>query len=93
MLFFCFTIVHPLLFPALSTAQEPVETFTLKQTIENAIKVNLELQSYKEETKAAMAVKKAQRANFFPTLSATYQYKLNDEGNKHPTIWNNRSRK
>ncbi len=84
MLFFCFTIVHPLLFPALSTAQEPGETFTLKQTIENAIKVNLELQSYKEETKAAMAVKKTQLANFFPTLSATYQYKRNDEAISTP---------
>ena len=78
-LFLCFTIFYPLFFSAFSAAQEPVETFTLQQTIENSIKANLGLKSSKEETKAAMASKKAQQTNFFPTFSVTYQYDRMDE--------------
>ena len=73
-LFFCFIFIQPILFPVLSKAQEPVEIFTLKQTIESAVKANLGLKSSKEETAAAMAVKKAKRTQFFPTFSASYQY-------------------
>ena len=73
-LFFCFIFIQPILFPVLSKAQEPVEVFTLKQTIESAIKENLGLKSNKEETAAALAVKKAQRTQFFPTFSASYKY-------------------
>jgi len=78
--FFCFTIFYPLFFPAFSTAQEPVEVFTLKQTIESAIKANLSLQVSREEIKAAESAKKAQRTHFFPTFSAKYQYNRKDEG-------------
>lgn len=77
---FCFTIFYLLLFPAFSTAQEPVEVFTLKQTIESAIKANLSLKVSGEEIKAAEAAKKSQRTNFFPTFSAKYQYNRMDEG-------------
>ncbi|MES0445931.1 MAG: TolC family protein [Desulfobacterales bacterium] len=80
-LFFMFVIVLSVVFPAFSVAQEPAEILTLKQTIENAIKANLGLQVSKEEIKATEATKKAQLTNFFPTLSATYQYKRNDEEN------------
>ncbi len=73
-LFLCFIFTQPVLFPVSSKAQEPVEFFTLKQTIESAIKANLGLKSSKEETAAAMAVKKARQTQFFPTLSASYQY-------------------
>jgi len=73
-LFFCFIFIQPILFPVLSKAQELVEVFTLKQTIESAVKANLGLKSSKEETAAALAVKKAQRTQFFPTLSASYEY-------------------
>ena len=73
-LFFCFIFIQPILFPFLSKAQEPVEIFTLKQTIESAVKANLGLKSSKEETAAAMAVKKAKRTQFFPTFSASYGY-------------------
>ena len=73
-LFLCFIFTQPILFPVSSKAQEPVEFFTLKQTIESAIKANLGLKSSKEETAAAMAVKKARQTQFFPTLSASYQY-------------------
>ena len=79
-LFFSFILMQPVLFPVLSKAQEPVEIFTLKQTIENAVKANLGLKSSKEETAAALAVKKAQRTRFFPTFSASYQYDRMDEG-------------
>jgi len=73
-LFFWVTIIQPLVFPAFSAAQEPVEIFTLEQTIDSAIKVNLGLKSSKEETAAAVALKKAQRTRFFPTFSASYKY-------------------
>ena len=80
-LFFMFVIVLSVVFPAFSEAEEPAEILTLKQTIENTIKANLGLQAAGEEIKATEATKKAQRANFFPTLSATYQYKRIDDGN------------
>jgi len=73
-LFLCFIFIQSMLFPVSSKAQEPVEFFTLKQTIESAIKANLGLKSSKEETAAALAVKKARRTQFFPTLSASYGY-------------------
>jgi outer membrane protein len=73
-LFLCFIVIQPMLFPVFSKAQEPVEIFTLKQTIESAIKANLGLKSSKEETAAALAVKKAKRTQFFPTFSASYGY-------------------
>ncbi|UCD33307.1 MAG: TolC family protein [Desulfobacterales bacterium] len=81
--FFYFSILFALcclgIVPAFSFAQEPIEIFSLKQTIEAAIKVNLGLQSSIEETDAALAVKKANRTNFFPSLSASYQYDRLDE--------------
>lgn len=73
-LFLCFIFIQPILFPVFSKAQEPVEIFTLKQTIESALKVNLGLKSSKEGTAAALAVKKAQRTQFFPTFSTSYGY-------------------
>ena len=73
-LFLCFVFIQPILFPVFSKAQEPVEIFSLKQTIESAVKANLRLKSSKEETAAALAVKKARRTQFFPTLSASYEY-------------------
>ncbi len=78
-LFFSFIVFMSVAFPAFSVAQEPTEIFTLKKTIENAIKANIGLQVSREETKATEATKKAQRTNFFPTLSATYGYKLREE--------------
>jgi len=73
-LFLCFIVIQSILFSVSSKAQEPVEIFTLKQTIEVAIKANLGLKSSKEETSAALAVKKAKRTQFFPTFSTSYGY-------------------
>ena len=78
-LFFSFVIVLSVVFPAFSAAEEPVEIFTLKQTIENAIKANIGLQSSREGTRAALFAKKYQRTYFLPTFSATYRYKHNDD--------------
>ncbi len=78
-LFFCFIFIQQILFPVFSKAEEPVEIFTLKQTIESAIKANLGLKSSKEETAAALAVKKARRTQFFPTFSTSYGYNRFDE--------------
>ena len=66
--------------PALSGAREPIDVLTLKQTIDNAIKVNLELKSSQEETAAALALKKSRFTNFLPTFSARYQFDRKDEG-------------
>ena len=77
-LFLCFVFIQPILFPVYSKAQEPVEIFTLKQAIESAIKANLGLKSSKEETAAAIAVKKSRQTQFFPTLSTSYGYNRYD---------------
>ena len=77
-LFLCFIFIQQILFPVFSKAEEPVEIFTLKQTIESALKANLGLKSSKEETAAALAVKKARRTQFFPTLSTSYGYNRYD---------------
>ncbi|MEA3279020.1 MAG: TolC family protein, partial [Thermodesulfobacteriota bacterium] len=76
---FFIMIGHLVVFPCFSEAGEPAEIFTLQQTIEDAIKANMGLKSSQEETKAALSTKKYQRTNFFPTLSATYQYRHNYE--------------
>jgi outer membrane protein len=77
-LFLCFIFIQQILFPVFSKAEEPVEIFTLKQTIESALKANLGLKSSKEETTAALAVKKARRTQFFPTFSTSYKYNRYD---------------
>ena len=77
-LFLCFIFIQQILFPVSSIAQDPVEIFTLKQTIESALKANLGLKSFKEDTAAALAVKKASRTQFFPTFSTSYGYNRYD---------------
>ncbi len=80
LLYIFFIIIGYLaVFPWFSEAGESAEIFTLQQTIEEAIKANIGLKSSQEEVKAALSTKKYQRTNFFPTLSATYQYKHNYE--------------
>jgi outer membrane protein len=79
-LLFCLVVIQSMRFADVSNAQEPVKIFTLKQTIESALKVNLGLKSSKEETAASLAIKKAQRTQFFPTFSTSYKYNRMDEG-------------
>jgi len=54
--------------------------FTLKDTVEAALAANIGIKISQEETKAALAVKKSERTNFYPTLGAAYQYTRVDEG-------------
>jgi len=55
-------------------AQASAEVLNLKQTIEAALKANLGLEISKAEVKAAQATKSARTTEFFPTLSARYNY-------------------
>ena len=64
----------------MALSSSATKIFTIKQTIENAIKVNLGLKLSEEDTKAAMAVKKSRFTNFLPTLSTRYQFERMDEG-------------
>jgi outer membrane protein len=79
-LLFCWFAIQSMLFTDASNAQEPVKVFSLEQTIETALKVNLELKSSKEDTAASRATKKAKRTQFFPTFSTSYKYDRFDEG-------------
>ena len=49
-LFLSMIMGYLLVFPAFSGAQEPPDILTLKQTIDSAIKANLDLKLSKEET-------------------------------------------
>ena len=62
-----------------SASGETQKTFTLLETVEEAIRANLEMQKSRKEIDAARSNKKAQRSNFFPTLNATYQFVRNDQ--------------
>jgi len=64
-----FFILLGILLPVFSQA----ETLTLQQTIDQALQVNIDLQSQQSGTQAAIARKKASRTGFFPTFSASYQ--------------------
>jgi outer membrane protein TolC len=76
----CFTIAQLFILSQFCFAQESSEFLTIEKTIENAIKVNLGLKSFEEDTKAAMSVKKSRFTNFLPTLSTRYQFERMDEG-------------
>ena len=63
-----------LLRPGFVSAEADGETLNLRQTIEAALKANLELQRSKDEIDAATANKDAATTEFFPTLNARYGY-------------------
>ena len=60
-------------------AKETDKTFTLKQSIQEALKTSIALHSDEKGIVAAEAVKKKRTAYFLPTLSAKYQYARNYE--------------
>lgn len=66
--------------------EEPAGSFTLKHSVEMALKANIALKISKEETNAALAAEKKQKTTFLPTFNATYQYKYIDEKPKMGTI-------
>ena len=79
-----FSIIIATIFsnPLFSKAAEAAGQLDLQQTIEAALKANLEIQRSKEEVNAAAATKKARTTEFFPTLSARYGYTKRDK----PTV-------
>jgi outer membrane protein TolC len=73
-LLFTITLGLILFFPLFGFAQEAAGELNLQQTIDAALKANLEFQQSKEEVRAAEATKKARMTEFFPTLNAKYRY-------------------
>ena len=61
------------------SAEAVDRTFNLRQTIEAALKANLELQRSKDEIDAATANKNAAKTEFLPTLSTRYVYIRRDK--------------
>ena len=55
------------------------QSYSLSDTIREALAANLEIKASREATRAALATRKASRTTFFPTFSAAYQYQRNDE--------------
>ncbi len=74
---FCLLVISVLIFSGPAAAAQ--ETLSLVQTVEKALAANLTLKSSQEEIKAADALKSAQRAQFFPALSSSYEYVRHDE--------------
>lgn len=60
-------------------AGEETKTYDLTQTIARAMDVHLRLKLSQDEIQAAEAAKKSQQTNFYPTFSASYQYKRNHD--------------
>jgi len=73
-LLYSITLGYLFLLPDFVTAEAVDGTFNLRQTIEAALKANLELQRSKDEIDAASANKNAATTDFFPTLNARYGY-------------------
>jgi outer membrane protein TolC len=71
-----------LIIPEVFFASDDGESLNLKQTIEEAIRVNLKLEQSRDEVEAAEANKNARRTDFFPTLNARYGYIRRDK----PTV-------
>jgi outer membrane protein len=73
-LLFTITLGLIMFLPLFGFAQEAAGELNLQQTIDAALKANLEFQGSKEEVRAAEATKKARMTEFFPTLNAKYRY-------------------
>lgn len=78
-LIFIIALGYLLLTPGFLCAEAEDGTFSLRQTIESALKANLELQKSKDEIDAATASKNAVTTEFFPTLNARYGYIKRDK--------------
>ena len=63
-----------LLVPMVSGADDPPEVFSLNDAVKMALDANLNLKRSQEEVRAAEANRKASVTQFFPTLSASYDY-------------------
>ena len=68
------TLEFLILLPVFIAAEADDGRFNLSQTIEAALKANLEIQRSKDEVDAATATRSARATEFFPTLNARYGY-------------------
>jgi len=73
------TFIFGLQAPESAFGQQGTDYYTLDRAVQWALSENLSLKSAQEQTKAAMAIKKARRTDFFPTFNLTYQYVRNDD--------------
>ena len=73
------TLGFLILLPVFIAAEADDGRFNLSQTIEAALKANLELQRSKDEVDAATAARSARATEFFPTLNARYGYIKRDQ--------------
>ncbi len=55
------------------------QVFSLKQSVERALEVNLNLKVSRDEIQAAESSKKVARSYFLPAANLSYQYQRNDE--------------
>ena len=76
---FSITVGLIFIWPLFSYAQQAEQRYTLYQTIEAALKANLEFQRSQADVEAAEAIKKGRRTEFFPTLNAKYRYIHRDD--------------
>lgn len=83
---FVILFIYPFCAFAASLTEEPLEVFTLEQTIKRALASNLNLQRSKEAVNEAAAVRNAQATNFLPTLTATYRYTHHNEAMTSPSF-------
>jgi outer membrane protein len=60
--------------PAVSATDDPAAVLSLSDTINMALDANLNLKQSQEEVRAAAENRKASITEFFPTLSASYDY-------------------
>ncbi len=63
-----------LLIPAVSATDNPPPVLSLGDTVNMALDANLNLKQSQEEVRAAVENRKASITQFFPTLSASYDY-------------------
>jgi outer membrane protein TolC len=73
-LFFYVTIGYFIWLPLVLNADDSIEPLSLKDTIDLAIDANLNLKQSRQEVRAAEESRKASITQFFPTLSASYDY-------------------
>jgi outer membrane protein len=83
----CLLLTATTLFAVHAAAAEPGDDyFTMDRAIEDALSANIGVRISAEDTLAAESTRKSQRAAFLPALSASYQYKRNDEERSSPVI-------
>jgi len=76
----CALMVTAIGLPVQLYASDPdTPPLALKQIIRIALEANLDIKAASKETDAAAYAKKSSRAEFYPKLNTTYQYRYNEE--------------